>query len=325
MKRTLSIILSLAIVLSVAIIPAVGVSYTPADMYTVSSDTPTCEEAILACGGDLSEAQKVYFQLPAEDPDHPELNWTNHYNSTDLGLDYCQVCVYWWVGTGSEWPDGTKVQWVGYRARLVDAGNRIYEAAIPANGETPNIVWNNGVNGGMDQSAEIRGYAHQLTDANVEGAFSDDYDTLPEGSPDPDSMDGCILIPDDGESTISVLTDPYPQGFNWYVYYGDGCYGSYPMDSPNFRGKHSSCLNPEHDHSSEYILGDADMDGEVNVVDVTTIQRKLADLSVPSFNEAGADVDGNGLDITDATWLQRYLAEFSTPYEIGEIREKSKK
>lgn len=318
MKSALSIILSLAIVLSVAIIPTWAAAYNPSDSYTVSSDTPTCEEAILACGGDLSDVQKVYFQLPAEDPDHPEMNWTNHYNSTDLGLDYCQVCVYWWSGIGSEWPGGTKVQWVGYKAKLVDPENRIYEAAIPADGETANIVWNNGVNGGTDSSAEIFSYAHQLKDSNVEGALSDDYETLPEGSPAPDSMDGCIQIPNNEESSTSVLPNANLHSFDWYVYYGDGCYGSYPEDSPNFRGKHASCLNPEHHHSSEYILGDADSDGAVTVIDVTSIQRTLADISVPSFNETSADVDGNGIDITDATWIQRYLAEFDTPYDIGE-------
>ena len=95
MKKVLSIVLTLAIVSLSAMIPIGAVSYHPADKYTVSADTPTCEEAIEACGGDLSDVQKVYFQLPADDPDHPEKNWTNHYNSTDLGLDHCQVCVYW--------------------------------------------------------------------------------------------------------------------------------------------------------------------------------------------------------------------------------------
>ena len=319
MKKTLAMILSLAIILVLTVIPFSAVSYTPAEWYTVSYDTPTCEEAIEACGGDLSNTQKIYFQLPAEDTDHPENNWTNHYNSTDLGLDYCQVCVYWWHGVGSEWPDGTKAQWVGYKAKLIDAENRIYEAAVPTGDDVSPIIWNNGVNGGSDPNAEIFGYAHQLKDADVTGAYPEDYETLPEGSPDPDSMDGCIQIPVNGEPTTSVLLNPALQDFSWYVYYGNGCYGNYPVNSPNYNGKYASCVNPEHDHSSDSVLrGDADSDGEVTVLDVSAIQRTLLKLNIPNFDKDAADVDGNGPSITDATWIQRYLAGMNNPYHIGE-------
>ena len=49
------------------------------------------------------------------------------------------------------------------------------------------------------------------------------------------------------------------------------------------------------------------------------IQRKLVNLPVASFNDKAADVDGDGLDITDATKIQRKLAELPDPYHIGEI------
>ena len=70
---------------------------------------------------------------------------------------------------------------------------------------------------------------------------------------------------------------------------------------------------------SVYINGDADVDGNVTILDATAIQRKLAEFNVVSFDEQAADVDGNGLDITDATRIQRYLAGYSDPYHIGEI------
>ncbi len=69
---------------------------------------------------------------------------------------------------------------------------------------------------------------------------------------------------------------------------------------------------------SSYIRGDADGDGIVTVVDATAIQRKLVELSVVAFNERAADIDGKGLDITDATMIQRFLAELENPYLIGE-------
>ena len=71
--------------------------------------------------------------------------------------------------------------------------------------------------------------------------------------------------------------------------------------------------------SSTIILGDVDGDGFVTIIDVTMIQRKLVQLPVYSFNEKAADIDSDGLDITDATKIQRYLAEFDDPYHIGEV------
>lgn len=67
------------------------------------------------------------------------------------------------------------------------------------------------------------------------------------------------------------------------------------------------------------IIGDADGDGDVSIIDATVIQRKLAEYSVVSFNTKAADVDGDGLDITDATKIQRYLAGFENIYHINEL------
>ena len=68
------------------------------------------------------------------------------------------------------------------------------------------------------------------------------------------------------------------------------------------------------------ILGDADGDGEVSILDATCIQRFLASFSVSEkFSEKAADVDGDGeVSILDATHIQRWLASFETPYAIGE-------
>ena len=163
------------------------------------------------------------------------------------------VCIYWWEGIGSQWQDGTKVQWVGYQAHLSDKENRIYEAKVPYS-ETCNVVWNNGVNGGSDTTAEIFQYACQTTDANIEGAKPGDYDTLPEGTPDPDSMESCILIPCDMNSQSGEMLSYNLVGGDWYVYYGDGCYGNYATESVNFLGREENCVNPEHfDESGNHI------------------------------------------------------------------------
>ena len=66
--------------------------------------------------------------------------------------------------------------------------------------------------------------------------------------------------------------------------------------------------------ASDPLIGDADNDGSITISDATTIQRYLADIATPSFNEEAADADQDGeVTITDATIIQRYLAEFDIP------------
>ena len=67
------------------------------------------------------------------------------------------------------------------------------------------------------------------------------------------------------------------------------------------------------------IRGDVDNSGEVDIVDVTVLQRVLAQI-IPQ--QAGmlerGDVDSNSeLDSVDCTLIQRYLVKLN-PYHIGE-------
>ena len=68
------------------------------------------------------------------------------------------------------------------------------------------------------------------------------------------------------------------------------------------------------------ILGDADGDGKITVIDATCIQRTLAKLPVKSgIIRSAADVDGSGeIEITDATAIQRWLAGLQTRYPVGD-------
>ena len=70
--------------------------------------------------------------------------------------------------------------------------------------------------------------------------------------------------------------------------------------------------------SYEWLLGDADLDGEVTVLDATAIQRYLAEL-LDHINKKTADVDGDqDITILDATGIQRWLAELDAPKGINE-------
>ena len=71
---------------------------------------------------------------------------------------------------------------------------------------------------------------------------------------------------------------------------------------------------------SGYVLGDADGDGVVTILDATYIQRAALDIALPSPCDAtAADVDGDGeMTIVDVTFIQRYLIGIAVPYAIGE-------
>lgn len=66
------------------------------------------------------------------------------------------------------------------------------------------------------------------------------------------------------------------------------------------------------------IIGDANGNGLVCILDSTAIQRYLASLSTLTFIRKAADADGDGMiTILDANAIQRYLAQLSCPEEIG--------
>ena len=70
--------------------------------------------------------------------------------------------------------------------------------------------------------------------------------------------------------------------------------------------------------SSSYIIGDADNDGSITILDATVIQRYLVGFTVNSFNYDAACVTGDELTILDATAIQRFLAGFTDTHHIGE-------
>jgi len=76
----------------------------------------------------------------------------------------------------------------------------------------------------------------------------------------------------------------------------------------------------EWDALSNHIIGDADGDGAVTIMDATRIQRVLAEFDVAyrPIAERYACMIGSRLSIMDATQIQRHLAGIVTGYAIGE-------
>lgn len=81
-----------------------------------------------------------------------------------------------------------------------------------------------------------------------------------------------------------------------------------------------------HDIKYDYIrnvyLGDVNIDGNVNILDVTLIQKYKVGLNeLPQYrSKTYADINADGeVTIRDATLIQMYLAGYSVPYPIGEL------
>ena len=67
-----------------------------------------------------------------------------------------------------------------------------------------------------------------------------------------------------------------------------------------------------------YLLGDADGDGDVTIIDATIIQRILARLSSVENAQQRGDIDESGdLGMTDVTLLQRYLSSITIDYPVN--------
>ena len=72
---------------------------------------------------------------------------------------------------------------------------------------------------------------------------------------------------------------------------------------------------------TDYNLGDVDLDGQVNINDVTLMQLNDVGL-LGDFNDTQrvtADINGDGNNtIRDATLVQMYLASYSVPYKVNQ-------
>ena len=69
-------------------------------------------------------------------------------------------------------------------------------------------------------------------------------------------------------------------------------------------------------------LGDANGNGEVDMIDATIIQRAVTMVPVPYDEDQlmNADVDDDGdLTVMDAAFIQRHATMIKTPYPIGDL------
>ena len=275
MKKVISLLLAMVLIISMMTVAASALSVSDEGVISAAEAVKAVQEE----ESEEVETQRIYLQMPdgkrgfAADEDvyvhveetdpetgeiigeHDELvikagdkapSWYSDYNIVD-GQHYAGA--YWWGGTA------LCDTWVGYRIEIEDYDQGIYYVDVPT--DVVIMIFNNGVDGGMDPALPIYYEAAQSVDTNIEGAYEGDFDTLPYGSPDPDLFDGCIFIVDPNQVKINPLSQKQTCGVNPFVYYGNGCYGGefpegkgdtdYPDGTDGWSDNMQDvCQNPDH-------------------------------------------------------------------------------
>ena len=226
MKKLLSMFISLTLVLS--------------SFGTASVSAATDPDGHYDHAYGKVDTRRVYFYMPSD--------WYNEFSKQTGDT----AGMYWWGGTGSGNP------WCGYKA-YADAQPQMYYVDLPS--DVPMVIWNNYVNGEMDTEAPIYKGALQTIDIPSEGYTEDDdsiyleqegfweemgdsffygdksalgdFVNTFEDNEDYGFMlnfDNMVYVLDDNTkySSESALSGKLGYSGEWFFYFGDGTYGSWP-------------------------------------------------------------------------------------------------
>ena len=230
-KRILSILLAVVLVASMVAVSAISAS---AILEPTGEYTP----------GEGIETDRFYLYMPKQ--------WENEY-TTSAGM-------YWWNGTDAcgsvDGASGGTLAWPGYKARESEEFDNLFYVDVPE--DVPTVVWNNYLDGGTDTTLPIYTLACQAIDAAVEfysdgdsdmypteffeyveesfygdkaalGEYADNFfmDTEYDAGMSFD-MDNMIFIVDLTKTDVT-FDGKMTYGGEWFFYYGNGEYGSYPV------------------------------------------------------------------------------------------------
>lgn len=284
---------------------------------------------------DTESTYRYYFAMPN--------TWLNGYTDT--------AGVYWWAGPDACVGDNN-VKWPGYKAQREGYQSNcygVYYIDCPTN--VPCIVWNNYIDGGMDRTSPLYSAAKQARDvavefcsvgdlelyseewfAEIEEIYNTDKSALGEYADnffyDEEFDCGFSFYYDNmiyvvnhfsGNPTSGAVWNDTYEG-DWYFYYGNGEYGTYPTKEgaeahgtlytlSNWKGMTASPDEPVPTEPKPDIRGDVDGNGVLNISDTTMIQLYLADLTVFSPEQiTKADVNCDRIvNVFDVTTIQFFL------------------
>lgn len=212
----------------------------------------------------------------------------NEYNDYYDGSDPTTYCagIYWWNGTATpgNFPYNTK-DWPGYAVTKTDPDcPNVYIAEVPS--DVPTVVWNNGVDGGTDNTQPFYTAAMQGDDAGVTGYDKnmDAYGFYPDGL---ESMAGMIYVCNPADTVINPASQKVAFKGEWFYYYGNGEYGFAPTREEAGSNVYSNGEFPP----TGLVMSAAEV--KAGVGGVSTIKANKAGTTATSENEAIATVTAN--------------------------------
>lgn len=269
---------------------------------------------------------RYYFAMPN--------NWRNKFTDT-AGVYFVPTAETCGFVEGKEpisWP-GYKAYFDGYKSYAYS----IYYVDCPTDIEF--IVWNNYIKSGATDDTAMSDAEKQSDGVNTEfcslydydiydaewfaemeesyngdkkalGSYADNFFYDEEyGSGFSFNFDNMIyVVPQNADSENSSVTGIETYKGNWYFFYGEDEYGTYPTreESEKNNTLYSLCPYAVIDDGG---IGDVDGNGVLDVSDATTIQKYLAGLiELTDRQRRVADVDKTGVvDIFDATAIKYLL------------------
>ena len=269
---------------------------------------------------------RYYFAMPN--------TWRNKYTDT-AGVYFVPTAETCGFVEGKEpisWP-GYKAYFDGYKSYAYS----IYYVDCPTDIEF--IVWNNYIKSGATDDTAMSDAEKQSDGVNTEfcslydydiydaewfaemeesyngdkkalGSYADNFFYDEEyGSGFSFNFDNMIyVVPQNADSVNSSVTGIETYKGNWYFFYGEDEYGTYPTreESEKNNTLYSLCPYAVIDDGG---IGDVDGNGVLDVSDATAIQKYLAGLiELTDRQRRVADVDKTGVvDIFDATAIKYLL------------------
>lgn len=269
---------------------------------------------------------RYYFAMPN--------TWRNKYTDTAGGyfVPTAETCGFVEGKEPISWP-GYKAYFDGYKSYAYS----IYYVNCPTDIEF--IVWNNYIKSGATDDTAMSDAEKQSDGVNTEfcslydydiydaewfaemeesyngdkkalGSYADNFFYDEEyGSGFSFNFDNMIyVVPQNADSENSSVTGIETYKGNWYFFYGEDEYGTYPTreESEKNNTLYSLCPYAVIDDGG---IGDVDGNGVTDVSDATTIQKYLAGLiELTDRQRRVADVDKTGVvDIFDATAIKYLL------------------
>lgn len=231
---------------------------------------------------------------------------TNRYYFANT-LKWGTVDCYSWSDS-----DTSTCKWPGYAAKYYgtsEEGVDLYYCDIPS--DHTKIIWNNGNNGYQTADITVDGVNNFYTPSTTVNSKSVtvtasvwDYDPPVDSS---ETTEPVVTSNDTQPTSDSEATEPSSNSEP----------AESSSDTSDTTVPTSETKDTEASSSvvvSDYDLGDADLNGEININDVTVIQKYLVEIETFTAEQILlSDTDGDGrISIKDATQIQKVLAEIIT-------------